>query len=229
MAMAPTMIASRLPAWTNAAPLVLATLVLEAEAEVREAEEEEDAEEEWLVLDEDEEDEEEDEVFEEVEVPVDEEVVPEEVVPDVVAVVADEVVAVWVAPVIVKELEKLGLPGLLSSTISKLYAPVLTVSGIVKVAVPEEACTPAAMVVRSKQRYRTDNSQTKRSPVPGWIFSPCVKRIVTVPDEGLAHVIVIDRPATTSKPPSGVLIWLFCCARAMAAQRAKINPKSRIL
>lgn len=72
--------------------------------------------------------------------------------------------------------------------------------------------------------------QINRTPDPGVTLPPCVKRMLTVPDDGLDQVMVICCPATALKPSIGVLIALYCdCANAMAAQKAKINPKKRIL
>lgn len=129
---------------------MLATLVALADAEIIEAEEEDD----WLAdEDEDAEDAEEAELAEDalelelaLEFVVEADDDPVELEADEVPVAeADETVLLpeTVPPAIVNALEKFTLSVLVSSMISKLYAARLTPVGIVTVAVPDDAEMPA--------------------------------------------------------------------------------------
>ena len=54
--------------------------------------------------------------------------------------------------------------------------------------------------------------------------------MVTVPEEGLVHSIVVGWPAVTSRVlwPSGMLM-AFCCAKAREVKRATAAYKKRML
>lgn len=94
---------------------------------------------------------------------------------------------------------------------------------------PKRECWLVEMLAVSACEHWGDDKQARVMPVLGVMFEPCCSLMVTVLLDGSDQVMVKGVPATTWRPPVGMLMALFFDWAATSAASARMGAKNFIV